>query len=376
MLTRTDELPERRTRRLQEDLLKAGIDAAIISKGVDQYYFSGFYTRPQKRHLFLLVPAEGEPAFFIPEPYREQVEPGSWVEDIYAWADDEDPVALLDEAVRVVGIADAERIVINEGMWGMYLLDLMSVIDARFESGTNLFMNQRRIKEDEEIEAIREACSIADAVSEEVRSLDLVGKTENQIAAEIHYRMRQHGGGDRGSVQVAGGPNSAHPPHDYSHRTVETGDPLVLDMGTSIEGYLSDMCRTFVPAGEPPDGFVEAHEVVREAQDAAIDTIEPGIEAREIDRVARGVIHDAGYEGCFLHVTGHGLGLGIHEPPYLMSGEYLDGGNQLPLEVGSVVTVEPGIYTEEWGIRIEDVVAVTHDGIERLNGADYGWQPL
>lgn len=376
MLTRDDELPELRTRQLQTDLADAGIDAAIISKGVDQYYFSGFYTRPQKRHLFFIVPADGEPVFFIPEPYREQVEPGTWVEDIYAWADDENPIALLRDVVAEIGIADADRVVINEGMWGMYLLDLMKVLDAQFENGTHLFLEQRRIKDQDEIESIREAAEIADRVSEELRSMDVIGLTENQLAAEVDYRVRQYGGGDRGSVQVASGPNSAHPPHDYSHRTIERGDPVVLDYGTSIDGYLSDQCRTFVPAGDPPEGFVEAHDTVREAQEAAIAAIEPGIEAREIDRVARGVIHDAGYEGCFLHVTGHGLGLGIHEPPYLMSGEYLDGGNRLPLDPGTVVTVEPGIYTEDWGIRIEDVVVVTEDGIDRLNSSDHGWEPL
>ncbi|WP_254864695.1 M24 family metallopeptidase [Halovivax gelatinilyticus] len=372
----TDDRRER-TERAQKLLRERDADALILSKGIDQYYLSGFLTREQKRHLFLIVPAEGEPAYFAPDPYRRQLENQSWVPTMHIWEDSDDPIEKLREAVAEIGIADAETVLVNEEMWGMYVIDLVSVLDAEFSTSTDLMLSLRRRKSESEIDKMREAADITDTVSEEVRSLDVVGMTENELAAEIEYRVRKYGAGDRGSTQVASGPNGSHPPHAYSNRTIEDGDPVIIDFGCSVDGYLSDQSRVLVAGGDPPAGFVDAFETVREAQEAAIEMIEPGVVAADVDATARSIIEEAGYEGQFLHVTGHGLGLGIHEPPYLMSGSYMDGGNRLELEEGMVLTVEPAIYEpEEWGIRVEDIVLVTDDGSERLNGSDHGWEPL
>jgi Xaa-Pro aminopeptidase len=370
----TDDRDER-IARVQKELADRGTDALVLSKGINQYYLSGFLTSEQKRHLFLFVPANGEPFYFAPEPYRQQLESSSSVDTVYYWEDTENAVDRLRETVQEVSLEDAKEILVNETMWGMYVVDLQKVFDANFGVATDLLMELRTRKSEEELEKIREAAEITDAVSEEVRALDAVGMTENELAAEIEYRVRQHGAGDRGSTQVASGPNSAKPPHTYSNRTIEAGDPVILDFGCSVDGYLSDQSRVVVYDGDPPEGYLEAYETVREAQEAAIDAIEPGVKAYEIDEIARSIINDAGYEGQFLHVTGHGLGLGIHEPPYLMSGEYMDGGNKLELQPGMVFTVEPAIYGD-WGIRIEDEVIVTEDGCERIINSDHGWEPL
>ncbi|MFC3958855.1 M24 family metallopeptidase, partial [Halovivax cerinus] len=280
------------------------------------------------------------------------------------------------ETVAAIGLEDADRILVNQGMWGMYVLDFRTVLGAEFDVATDLLMTLRQRKSERERDRIRDAASIADTVSEEVRSLDAVGMTENELAAEIEYRVRKHGATDKGTTQVQSGPNSAHPPHAYSDRTIEPGDPVIVDLGSRVDGYLSDQSRTVVYEGDPPAGFVDAFETVREAQEAAIDAIEPGVTGAAVDDVARSIIDDAGYEGQFLHVTGHGVGLGIHEPPYLMSGSYMDGGNEIPIEPGMVMTVEPAIYDDEWGIRIEDLVLVTDDGTERLTDSYHGWEPL
>lgn len=366
---------EQRTRTLQARLREEEADAAIFSKGVDMGYFSGFFTRPQKRPLFLFIPADQEPAFFIPDPYETQVTADSWVENITIWADDEDPVTVLDALVQELGLTDANRILVDETMWSRYTLMLMSAIDAEFELASDLVMEQRLRKSESELESFRRACEITDEVSEEIRALDAVGFTENQLASEIEYRLRQKGASG-GSTQVASGPNSAKPPHSSSDRVIQAGEPVILDFGCTVDGYISDQCRTVVFEGDPPEGFIDAFKVVREAQEAAIAAIEPGVQASEVDRIARGVINDAGYEGRFLHVTGHGLGLDIHEPPYLMSGNYLDDGNKIQLDAGMITTVEPGIYMDDWGIRVEDDVIVTEDGHERLNPTYHGWEPL
>lgn len=366
--------PERRTRRLQRRLREEDVDAVVLSKGIDMGYFSGFFTRPQKRPLFLFVPAGGDPQFFIPDPYHEAVSTDAWVDEIAIWEDDEDPTDVLQAVVADLGLAEAGTVLVDETMWGMYLLMLTEAIDADFGVVTDLVMEQRMQKSEEELDSFREAVAITDEVYDEMREFDAVGLTENQVAAEVEYRLRRKGA-EVGSIQIAGGPNSAKPPHAKSGREIRAGEPVILDLGCAVDGYLSDQSRTIVFEGDPPEGFEDAFAVVREAQEAAIDAIEPGMQASEVDAVARGVIADAGYEGRFLHVTGHGLGLGIHEPPYLMSGTYLDGGNEIDLAEGMVLTVEPGIYLDDWGIRIEDDVIVTAGGCERVTATDHGWEP-
>jgi Xaa-Pro aminopeptidase len=137
-----------------------------------------------------------------------------------------------------------------------------------------------------------------------------------------------------------------------------------------MDGYAGDQTRTTVFAGEPPDAFVDAHSVVLDALQAGVDTVGPGVEAQAVDRAARAIIEDAGHGDAFIHRTGHGIGLEVHEAPYIVEG------NDRELQPGMVFSVEPGIYREgEWGVRVEDLVAVTADGAERLNGSSRGWAP-
>jgi len=141
------------------------------------------------------------------------------------------------------------------------------------------------------------------------------------------------------------------------------GDAVVMDFGGRLDGYCSDITRT-VTVGEPPVGFTDVYEVVRRAQQGAFEAIRPGISAQDVDRAARAVIGDAGYGESFFHRTGHGIGLEVHEPPYIVEG------NGTPLETGMTFSIEPGIYlTGRFGVRIEDIVAVTGDGAVRLNEA-------
>ncbi|MEX0650469.1 MAG: M24 family metallopeptidase, partial [Actinomycetota bacterium] len=160
---------------------------------------------------------------------------------------------------------------------------------------------------------------------------------------------------------VASGPNAASPHHEPGSRTVGANDAIVMDFGGELEGYFSDTTRTVV-VGAPPPGFERVYETVRKAQAAACEAVGPGVEAQHIDRVARRIIDEAGFGDRFIHRTGHGIGLEVHEPPYLVEG------NDWTLETGSTFSVEPGIYLDGgYGVRIEDIVAVTVDGVERLN---------
>jgi Xaa-Pro aminopeptidase len=162
---------------------------------------------------------------------------------------------------------------------------------------------------------------------------------------------------------VGSGPNAASPHHEVSERMIAAGDAVVLDFGGRMAGYCSDITRTVV-VGEPPQDLAHVHGVVREAQKAGVAAVRPGASCEDVDRAARAVIEAAGYGERFIHRTGHGIGLEIHETPYIVQG------NPTPLEAGMTFSVEPGVYLpERLGVRIEDIVAVTADGVERFNEA-------
>lgn len=372
----SDNPAAQRTRYAKQRLGEGSADALVLGPGPNQYYLSGLRTRQSKRHLFFIVVPDDDPLFFVPEAYVDEVRRESWVDSLVTWTDEDDPVAKLDDAFEAAGVGDGDRVLLNDHMWSSFSQDIRRVLDAEFGLASELMTELRTVKDEAELDLIRAASDIADEVSTEVRSMDPVGMTETELAGEIEYRMRSKGAQNNAfPTVVASGPNSAEPPYQAGDREIARDEPVILDFGAEREGYLSDQTRTVV-FGDPPDGFVEAHGVVREAQRAAAEAIEPGVVASAVDSAARQVIEEAGYGDCIRHLTGHGIGLDIHEPPFFVSGSYLDGGNEIKLKPGMVATVEPAIYTDEWGIRVEDSVVVTEDGCERLNHSERGWEPL
>lgn len=362
---------ERRTRAAQERLRGGAGEALALFPGRNLRYTSGFDEEPGERHLFLIVPAEGEPVFFVPELYGEQVREASWVPDVRTWADEEDPRERLADLLDDLKLAGG-HVLLDDGMWARFTLDFRAALpDATFGLASEVLAPLRIRKDAAELSAMREAGRIADQVATEVRALGefVVGRTEADLAAEIERRLTDAGGdGAAFEVIVGSGPNGAKPHHSHGDRTIEAGDPVVLDFGTRVEGYVSDQTRTVVFGVDSPDRFREVHRIVREAQSAAVEAIEPGVAAEDVDAAAREVIEDAGYGDEFVHRTGHGVGLDVHEEPYVV------GGNDRTLEPGMVFSVEPGIYRSgEFGVRIEDLVVVTDDGCERLNTTDRGW---
>jgi D-alanyl-D-alanine dipeptidase len=219
----------------------------------------------------------------------------------------------------------------------------------------------RAVKEDEELERLAAAGAAADATFEQIASVRFAGRRESEIAADLAGFLRENGHSEVDFTVVGSGPNGANPHHEMSERTIEEGDMVVLDFGGIKDGYGSDTTRT-VHVGEPTDEEREVYETVRRAQQTAFEAVRPGIECQEIDRAARQVIADAGYGQYFIHRTGHGIGLSGHEDPYIVEG------NEALLEPGMAFSIEPGIYLPgRHGARIEDIVVITDDGIERLD---------
>ncbi|MBK9054332.1 MAG: aminopeptidase P family protein [Chloroflexi bacterium] len=223
----------------------------------------------------------------------------------------------------------------------------------------------RQVKSEEELKAIRAAARITDLTMSQFPKLARPGLTERQLAWELEKFMREAGAESLSfPVIVSSGPNAAKPHHRWSERAVQIGDPIIVDMGAVIDGYGSDLTRTFHLGGEPNQKFWDVYSVVDEAQRRALTQMEPGMLCREVDALARDVIAAAGYKEQFGHGLGHGVGLAGHEKPQLSS---LAPDSAILLE-GVVVTVEPGIYIEGWGgVRIEDLVLTTAEGVEFLS---------
>ena len=346
-------------------------DGLVCFPSRNLQYLTGFAEDPAERHLFLVVPRDGEPAFLVPELYETQVRDATTVEEVRTWADGDDPTAATGDLLDDRGLREG-HLLVDDTMWARFTQDLRTAApEATWGLASEAVADLRVRKDDAELAAMREAAAVADATVRDLRELgaNAVGMTEAALADFIADRLVANGGDGTSFTTIVGaGPNGAKPHHHRSDRTVETGDPVVLDFGTRVNGYPSDQTRTLVFDGEPADEYATIHEVVREAQAAAVGAVGPGVSAEAVDAAAREVIEEAGYGDAFIHRTGHGVGLDVHEEPYIVEG------NDRELQPGMVFSIEPGIYLDErFGCRIEDLVVVTESGVERLNTTDRGW---
>ncbi len=235
---------------------------------------------------------------------------------------------------------------------------------AELVPSTGVVERLRRRKSAEEVARVAAAAAVADGALAEVLPRLAEGPTEGEVAAELDHLMRRRGAsGSAFDTIVAAGENSALPHARPGPRRIEPGDLVVIDFGAIIDGYRSDMTRT-VCVGEPRAPGGRVYEVVRASQQAGVEAVADGVSCKQVDAVCREIIEEAGWGEAFLHSTGHGVGLDIHEAPSLSSR------SDEVLAAGEVVTVEPGIYLAgTGGVRIEDTVVVTGDGCRRLTCA-------
>ncbi len=369
----TDAFAER-TRRCQQRLETTDADALVLFPSTNLFYLSGFREHPGERHLLLFVPKNDDPIFVVPDMYGEQISDESWISNVRTWSDGDDPLNLVKSVADEFDL-HSSHLLVDDRMWALFTQDLQQALpDATFGLASEVLDSLRMRKDETEIEALRTAGEVADRASVEIRELgeDAIGMTEAELAAEIESRLADAGGDEPAFGTIVGsGPNGAKPHHGHGDREIGYGDPVVLDFGAFVDGYPGDQTRTVVFAGEPPEGYEEVHQAVLEAEQAGVEAADPGVTAESVDRAARDVIESYGYGDEFIHRTGHGVGLDVHEGPYIVEG------NDLELEPGMVFSVEPGIYLPgEFGVRIEDLVVITDDGCERLNDSPRTWQSL
>jgi Xaa-Pro aminopeptidase len=356
-----------RLARAQEAAASAGVDALVVSPGSDLRYLLGVGGESFERLTCLVLPAAGSsatPTLVVPaleRPGFDQVPTVQLGVEVATWVDGQDPYAL---AASVLGERAARRVAVTDFMPALHVVGLRGALPEAEQGLAGPVLRELRMrKDDAELAALAAAGEAIDRVHAAMGEWLRAGRTEAQVGADIAAAIVSEGHTTAEFVIVGSGPNGASPHHDVSDRVLERGDVVVVDIGGPVaEGYNSDSTRTYV-LGEPRDADVASTYLVLErAQQAAVDVVRPGVTASTVDAAARTIISDAGFGENFIHRTGHGIGLDVHEHPYIV------GGNDLPLEPGMAFSVEPGIYLPgRWGARIEDIVVVTEHGVASLN---------
>ena len=339
---------------------RAGLAGLVVTPGYDLRYLIGSRAETFERLTALVVPATGQPVVVLPRlelaALRESAA-GDLGLELRDWVDGENPYELV--ALALGGHA---RVAVTDSMPALHLLPLAERLGAVPVLGTRIMAALRMIKDPAEIEALRAAGAAIDRVHARVPEFLKPGRTEAEVAADITKAIVAEGHAEAAFVIVGSGPNGADPHHECSDRELQTGDIVVVDIGGPVEpGYNSDCTRTY-SIGEPAPEIAEQYAVLQRAQAAAVAAVRPGVTAELIDAAARNVLADAGLAEYFVHRTGHGIGLSVHEEPYIVAG------NSLPLSEGMAFSVEPGVYLPgRWGARIEDIVIVTADGALAVN---------
>ncbi len=241
---------------------------------------------------------------------------------------------------------------------------LKKVADISWVSLEKTVEPLRQIKTEAELDILRAAAAITDKAMAQFNEMARPGLTEKEVAWELEKAMRQMGAdGMAFDVIVASGPNAALPHHRPGDRFLQAGDAIVVDMGAKLDGYHSDMTRSFYLGNEPDEQYWTVYNLVQKAQTAVLDQIKPGMNGKEVDALARDIIANAGHGEYFGHGLGHGVGLFIHEAPHLSTRAEKE-----IMQAGMTVTIEPGVYIPGWGgVRIEDLVVLTDKGFEYLS---------
>lgn len=351
-----------RKNRMTELMREKGIKAVILSPSKNMLYATGFNTFPGERLLTAVLDESGEVIFIAPKLYEQEVREKAVFDRIIAWDDSQNPKDILDELYREKGY-EGSVIAIEDTMWFNAFEKINTAFtNARFIKASDIIGEMRKYKTADEAEKMRISSRLIEMALDMVVPLIKTGMTEIQVRDLLEAEMKQQGlSGPSFETIIGSGANSALPHYTAGDKVLTEGDSIVIDFGGIYQGYCSDMTRT-VMLGKASPEYRDVYETVKEAQKRAVEAVKPGIEASEIDKAARSYIAEKGYGDYFIHRTGHGIGMEVHEEPYISDI------SRTVLQPGMVFSIEPGIYLPgKFGVRIEDLVMVTESGAEVLN---------
>lgn len=354
-----------RIRRAQAETAEAGLDGLLVSPGPDLQYLTGSRMTSFERLTCCVIPHQGDPVVIVPKLEVAALR-GTPVDvlgiEMRPWVDGDDPYALVGDVVGSGG-----RLAVAEAMPALHVIPLARLSSQPLELATPVLRELRMIKDAAELAALQAAAGAIDRVHARMGEFLQVGRTEAEVAADVTAAIVAEGHTEAAFVIVGSGPNGADPHHEVSDRVIRPGDIVVVDIGGPVpEGYYSDCTRTYA-VGQPEAAAADKIGILEAAQQAAVDAVRPGVAAGQVDAAARDFLAAHGLAEYFVHRTGHGIGLSVHEEPYIVSG------NDQSLRAGMAFSVEPGVYVPgQWGARIEDIVVVTDSGVMALNRQPHG----
>lgn len=354
---------------LRSAMYSHGLDAVLLNPGPSLPYLTDLHFHISERPVVFALPADGTPAITVPELEAQKLTRASFAlntttysEDVSKWGD------AFRKNLERLGLGSGARVGIEPRSLRVLELRFIEAAlpDVELVSCEEVIAHLRSHKDHAEIEQMREAVRMAQAALDATLPYVKVGVSEREISGRLIANLLAEGSGGELPFQpiIAFGANSANPhavPTDYR---AKEGDLILFDWGANNNGYFSDLTRTFA-LGEPSERCRAIYHAVEAANRAGREAAAPGVKAGAVDEAARNTIVKAGFGDYFTHRTGHGLGLEVHEEPYIRAG------NDLELEPGMTFTVEPGIYLNgEGGVRIEDDMVITEHGAESLSTYD------
>ncbi|WP_025117352.1 M24 family metallopeptidase [Lysinibacillus fusiformis] len=348
-----------RREKLVSRMQQQHVDIAILVPGPNMHYFTGLHLKQSERLTLAVITANNDVYFLLPQVELNKVDLSN---DgvILSYSDEEGPTQAIQQLKKEMGTLQTIGVEFDT----MRVHEQKSIEMLTYENLSNIGESIRELrmkKDQQEIAYMRQAVQIVEESLATTLPTIQAGVTEMEVAAQLEYEMRRRGseGTPFGTI-VASGYRGALPHGRASTKKIEAGEFIVIDFGAIYKGYVADMTRT-VALGDVSPTLQNIYSLVKQANEAAIDAIKPGMTAQSLDSIAREIIRNGGYGDYFTHRLGHGIGLSAHEEPYLMQR------NSLMLEEGMAFTVEPGIYIQDvGGVRIEDNLIVTNNGYENL----------
>ncbi|MGJ8527309.1 M24 family metallopeptidase [Maritalea sp.] len=350
---------QNRLARLRKRMSEHNVDLVALAPGAHIQWLLDYYPYPDERMCVLLIGPTTE-AFVMPVLNANAVREHTSIK-FFNWADADGASKALDEALKDVTSGTVSKVSLDETMRADFALNLLAALPGAKHCFTEETVGALRMRKgDDEYKLLKMNALIADGAQQVAADAARVGVTENDVAEAVkEYFISQ---GAKPAFDIVGAnENGAFPHHHTSDRVINQGDVLVVDIGGIKKGYPSDITR-MVSVGEPSEEYRKVHATVEAAVQAAMKAAKPGVMAKDVDAAARAVITEAGYGEYFTHRLGHGLGIELHEPPYISAS------SEVVLDEGMVFSIEPGIYLPgKFGVRLEEIVILRADGPEVLS---------